>query len=117
MRLRAVEPHFAAVADEYRQQLRGKTFWLAVHESARIVLARVAGGEWHALPATPVVGTSASTVVTMLARETVALAESEAPKRIYLHGIAAHESDRLTDAGWDVVCLQRPAAAAETLAA
>ena len=117
LRLGLVEPLFAAVVDAHRRQLRGQAFWLAVHESSRIVLARAAGGEWRTLVAARVTGQPAPILAAMLTRETLALPESELPRRLYLHGLDAGQGGPLAAAGWDIVWLQERAAAGEALAA
>jgi hypothetical protein len=117
VRLRSVAPLFAALVDEHRRQLRGPGFWLAVHESARVVLGRAAGGEWRTLVANRVTGDAAPTLAAMLARETLALPQAEVPSRLFLHGLDASDCGPLAGAGWDIVCLQQPAPADQALAA
>lgn len=117
VRLSAVEPLFAAVVDAHRRLLHGRAFWLAVHESARVVLGCAAGGEWRTLVASRVTGSAASTLVAMLARETLTLPQAEAPGRLFVHGLDASDCGPLTDGGWDIVCLPEPAVADEARAA
>ena len=100
-----------------RRLLHGPAFWLAVHESARIVLGRAASGEWRTLGANRVTGSAASTLAAMLARETLALPQAEVPSRLFVHGLDASDCGPLADAGWDIFCLPEPAIVDEAFAA